>query len=107
MAEKMSKTNVKIIVNVGCRDDTVPKTIETRRHCVEDREHARISLPTSWFWGLRKILACSRSSSQCFLVSTVFGVCLCVTMLAKAWLGSTLRKRYLQHCYRLFSVLSS
>ena len=25
------------------------------------------------FWGLRKIVACSHSSSQCLLVSTVFG----------------------------------
>ena len=32
MAEKMSGTSVKIIKNeVGCRDDTVPKTVETRR----------------------------------------------------------------------------
>ena len=30
MAEKMSGTIVKIIKNeVGCRDDTVPKTVET------------------------------------------------------------------------------
>ena len=30
-------TSVKIIKNeVGCRDDTVPKTVETRRHCEED-----------------------------------------------------------------------
>ena len=36
-AEKMSGTSVKIIKNeVGCRDDTVPKTVETRRHCEED-----------------------------------------------------------------------
>ena len=34
MAEKMSGTSVKI--EVGCRDDTVPKTVETRRHCEED-----------------------------------------------------------------------
>ena len=34
MAEKMSGTSVKISKNeVGCRDDTVPKTVETRRHC--------------------------------------------------------------------------
>ena len=26
------------------------------------------------FWGLRKIVACSHSSSQCLLVSTVFGM---------------------------------
>ena len=25
------------------------------------------------FWGLRKIVVCSHSSSQCLLVSTVFG----------------------------------
>ena len=37
MAEKMSGTSVKIIKNgVGCRDDTVPKTVETRRHYEED-----------------------------------------------------------------------
>ena len=37
MAEKMSGTRVKIIKNeVGCRDVTVPKTVETRRHCEED-----------------------------------------------------------------------
>ena len=30
-------TSVKIIKNeVGCRDDTMPKTVETRRHCEED-----------------------------------------------------------------------
>ena len=26
------------------------------------------------FWGLQKIVACSHSSSQCLLVSTVFGM---------------------------------
>ena len=76
MAEKMSGTSVKIIKNkVGCRDDTVPKTVETRRHCEEDLEHATIfrnPLPTG-LWGLWKIVACSQSSSQCLLVSTVFG----------------------------------
>ena len=34
MAEIMSGTSAKIIKNeVGCRDDTTPKTVETRRHC--------------------------------------------------------------------------
>ena len=29
--------SVKIIKNeVGCRDDTVPKTVDTRRHCEEE-----------------------------------------------------------------------
>ena len=37
MAEKMSETSVKIIKNeVECKDDTVPKTVETRSHCEED-----------------------------------------------------------------------
>ena len=30
-------TSVKIIKNeVGCRDDTVPKTVDTRKHCEEE-----------------------------------------------------------------------
>ena len=30
----MSETSVKIIKNViGCKDDTVPKTVDTRRNC--------------------------------------------------------------------------
>ena len=27
---------------VGCRDDTVPKTVETGRHFEEDLEHATV-----------------------------------------------------------------
>ena len=41
-----------------------------------------------------------------FSTSVLFGkipVCLSVTTLAKASLGSTLRRRYVQHWYRLFS----
>ena len=35
--EKISETSIKIIKNeVGCRDDTVPKTVDTRRHCKEE-----------------------------------------------------------------------
>ena len=35
--KKSSETSVKIIKNeVGCRDDTVPKTVDTRRHCEEE-----------------------------------------------------------------------
>ena len=30
-------TSIKIIKNeVGCRDDTMPKTVDTRRHCEEE-----------------------------------------------------------------------
>ena len=33
----INNTSVKIIKNeVGCRDDTVPKTVDTRRHCEEE-----------------------------------------------------------------------
>ena len=62
MAEKMSGTSVKIIKNeVGCGSDTMPKTVETRRHFEEDLEHAiifRNPLPTSWFLGVQEIVAC-------------------------------------------------
>ena len=34
---KLMYTSIKIIKNeVGCRDDTVPKTVDTRRHCEEE-----------------------------------------------------------------------
>ena len=54
----------------------MPKTVDTRRHCERSESiDATIfcnPIPTC-FWGLRKIVACSHSSSQCLLVSTVFG----------------------------------
>ena len=35
--KKISETSIKIIkTEVGCKDDTVPKTVDTRRHCEED-----------------------------------------------------------------------
>ena len=35
--KKICETSVKIIKNeVGCMDDTVPKTVDTRRHCEEE-----------------------------------------------------------------------
>ena len=35
--KKISETSIKIIKNeVGCRDDTAPKTVDTRRHCEEE-----------------------------------------------------------------------
>ena len=35
MAGKKSGTSVKIVNNdIGCRDDTVPNTVDTRRHSV-------------------------------------------------------------------------
>ena len=57
-------TSVKVIKNeVCCRDDTVPKTVDTRRHCEVDLRACKIfhnPIPTSWFSGLRKIVACSQ-----------------------------------------------
>ena len=58
---------------VGCRDDTVPKTVETRRHCEECNNLPQPPKSKDVGRGLRKIVACSHSSSQCLLVSTVFG----------------------------------
>ena len=40
------------------------------------------------------------------VVCVCLSVCLSVPSLAKASLGSTLRQRYVQHLYRLFSVLT-
>ena len=35
--KKISETSIKIIKNeVGCRDDTMPKTVGTRRYCEEE-----------------------------------------------------------------------
>ena len=52
-----SLTSVKIIKNeVGCRDDTVTKTVETRRHCEGMQQSS--ATPSLRFW---KIVACSKS----------------------------------------------
>ena len=77
--------------DVGCRDNTVPKTVETRRHCEEDREHATFFC-NQWkqsFLGivLWKIVAWSQSSLQClpqFLIQCHpyifidFYTCICI-----------------------------
>ena len=75
MAEKMSGTSVKIIKNeVGCRDDTMPKTIEQEGSARIESMQQSFTTPSLHlgFWGLRKIVACSQSS-HCLLVSIVFG----------------------------------
>ena len=71
-------TSVKIIKNeVGCRDDTRAKNCWNKK-ALRGGLRACNNLPQPppyifGFWGLRKIVACSQSSSQCLLVSTVFG----------------------------------
>ena len=67
------KTSIKIIKNeVGCRNDTVPKTGDTRRHCeVELTVCNNLPQPTSRFLGV--VEDCYILSTQCLLVSPVFG----------------------------------
>ena len=70
--KKNCKTSIKIIKNeIGCRDDTVPKTVGTRRHCEEDGEHATIfrnPLPTSRFLG---------AAEDCCMLSILLAVPSC------------------------------
>ena len=62
---------------VGCRDDTVPKTGDTRRHCeVELTVCNNLPQPPpyiSFFGGCGRLLHTVNSTSQCLLVSPVFG----------------------------------
>ena len=70
----LEKISVKIIKNeVGCRDDTVPKTVDTTRRIESMQQSSATPKNQDVGKGLRKIVACSQSSSQCLLVSTVFG----------------------------------
>ena len=74
----MSQTSVNIIKNeVGCRDDTVPKTVVARRHCdVELRPCNNLPQPPPYisvFGGCGRLLHGLNSTSQCLLVPTVFG----------------------------------
>ena len=76
--EKMCETSVKIIKNeVRCRDDTVPKTVDTRKHCkVGLRACNNLPQPSPYifvFRGCGRLLHALNPTLQCFLVSTVFG----------------------------------
>ena len=73
----MSETSVKIIKNeVRGRDDTVPKTVDTRKHCkVGLRACNNRPQPPPYifvFRGCRRLLHGLNPTLQCFLVSTVF-----------------------------------
>ena len=61
MAEKRSGTSVKMKLDVRISYDTMPKTVETRRHCEEGMQQSSAT-------------ECSLSSLQCLLVSTFFGM---------------------------------
>ena len=63
------------------------------------------------FWGLRKIVACSHSSSQCLLVSTVFGTVSSLhptsflylyTMTRLVHIYIHVHNNYIYHIYRLY-----
>ena len=71
-------TSVKIIKNeIRCRDDTVPKTVDTRKHCkVGLRACNNLPQPPPYifvFRGCGRLLHALNPTLQCFLVSTVFG----------------------------------
>ena len=71
----MSETSVKIIIR--CRDDTVPKTVDTRSHCkVWLRAYNNLPQPPPYisvFWGCGRLLHALNHTLQWLLVSTVFG----------------------------------
>ena len=74
----MSQTSVKVIKNeVGCRDDTMPKAIDARRHCeVELRPYNNLPQPPPYisvFGGCGRLLHGLNSTSQCLLVPIAFG----------------------------------
>ena len=74
----MSETSVKIIKNeIRCRDDTVPKTVDTRSHCkVWLRACNNLPQPPPYilvFWGCGRLLHALNHTLQWLLVSTVFG----------------------------------
>ena len=67
-------TSVKIIKNeVGCRDETVPKLLKQEGTARRIESMQQSSITPKNQEGLQKIVACSHSSSQCLLVSIVFG----------------------------------
>ena len=74
----MSETSVKIIKNeIRCRDDTVPKSVDTRSHCkVWLRACNNLPQPPPYisvFWGCGRLLHALNHTLQWLLVSTVFG----------------------------------
>ena len=77
---KMSEISVKIIkeIRVGCRDDAMPKAVDTRRHCnVWLRACNNLPQPPPCFLGgCGRLLHALNHTLQCLLVSTDFGTML-------------------------------
>ena len=65
----MSETSVKI--EIRCRDDTVPKTVDTRSHM---QQFPQPPPYISVFWGCGRLLHALNHTLQWLLVSTVFGM---------------------------------
>ena len=70
MAEKMSGTSVKIIKNeVGCRDDTVPKTVESTARRIESMQQSSATPSLHlWFLGV---------AEDCYMLSILLTVPSC------------------------------
>ena len=65
-------TSIKIIKNkIGCRDDTVPKAVGTRRHCEEDGEHVTI------FRNPQKSRCREGVAEDCYMLSILLAVPSC------------------------------
>ena len=64
-------------MKLRCRDDTVPKTVDTRSHCkVWLRACNNLPQPPPYisvFWGCGRLLHALNHTLQWLLVSTVFG----------------------------------
>ena len=58
--------------HVGCRDDTVPKTADTRRHCEEEWEHATI------FRNPQKLRCRDWVAEDCCMLSLLLAVPSCI-----------------------------
>ena len=100
----MSESSVKIIKNeVRCRDDTVPKTVDTRKHCkVGLRACNNLPRPPPYifvFGGCGRLLHTLNPTLQCFLVSTVFGT------VSSLHLTSFFNDFYT--CYKMVQTMSS
>ena len=90
----MSETSVKIIKNeIRCRDDTVPKTVDTRSHCkVGLRACNNLPQPPPYilaFWGCGRLLHALNPTLQWLLVSTVFGTVSSLHLMIFTLVGDT------------------
>ena len=114
----MSEISIKN--EVGCRDDTMPKTVDTRKHCkVGLRACNNLPQPPPYifvFRGCGRLLHALNPTLQCFLVSTVFGMVsslhltsflmiftLVITCTVDLPVKDTLNKGHNKQCSNLYS----